>query len=103
MKTYYLANGKKLEITESADMDFTIGDELTIRSYTVKQKGYGRQGLSLQFYEIPGTHYYCDVYPNVKEHFKLEDNEFMSTVDLLNETLKDDTITIYVEIDEEDE
>lgn len=50
---------------------FTIGENLNIASFSTKQKGYGRQALYLDFAEIPGSHYICDVYPNVIEHYDI--------------------------------
>ena len=49
----------------------TIGTDLTIINYSTKQKGYGRQGLYLEFLEIEGSHYIKDVFPNVEEHFDI--------------------------------
>jgi hypothetical protein len=48
-----------------------IGKDLTITHYSTKQKGYGRQGLYIEFAEIGGLHYIKDVFPNVKEHFDI--------------------------------
>jgi hypothetical protein len=50
-------------------MNKYIGEGLTICGHSVKQKGYGRQGLYLEFKEVQGEHYMQDVYPNVQEHF----------------------------------
>lgn len=49
----------------------TIGQDLTIFSHSVEQRGYGRQALYLEFVEIPGKHYLQDVFPNVEEHFDI--------------------------------
>ena len=49
----------------------TIGTDLTITNYSIKQKGYGRQGLYLEFLEAHGMHYIKDVFPNVVEHFDI--------------------------------
>ena len=49
----------------------TIGTDLTITNYSTKQKGYGRQGLYLEFLELEGKHYIKDVFPNVVEHFDI--------------------------------
>lgn len=50
---------------------FTIGENLTINHYSTKQKGYGRQGLYLEFDEVQGSYHMCDVYPNVVEHYDI--------------------------------
>lgn len=68
----------------------TIGQDLTIFSYSVEQLGYGRQALYLEFVEIPGKYYFEDVFPNVEEHFDIllsedaaynEDGDFYTTND----------------------
>lgn len=57
--------------TANESTGLTIGKTLTITDYDIKQRGYGRQSLYLQFAEISGKHYYCDVFPNVEEHFDI--------------------------------
>ena len=52
-------------------INYTIGQHLTIFSYSVEQQGYGRQALYLEFVEIPGKYYFQDVFPNVEEHFDI--------------------------------
>jgi len=52
-----------------ATKEMIIGQDLTIWSYSTKQKGYGRQGLYLSFLEIEGNYYMCDLFPNLQEHF----------------------------------
>ncbi len=52
----------------------TIGENAKIIGYSVKQKGYGRQGLYLNLLidgekNIDGV-YVQDVFPNVLEHFQ---------------------------------
>ena len=61
----------------------TIGEELTIVNYSTKQKGYGRQALYLHFLEIDGEHYIQDVFPNVKENFRilLNDDSYLNEDD----------------------
>lgn len=102
----------------------TIGTDLTITGYSTKQKGYGRQGLYLEFLEHEGRHYIKDVFPNVEEHFGIlleadaffneetgkytkgngngeynEDEVYDSIEDALNANLKDEE----VEIEEDEE
>lgn len=57
--------------TANESTGLTIGKNLTITDYDIKQRGYGRQSFYLQFAEISGKHYYCDVFPNVEEHFDI--------------------------------
>jgi hypothetical protein len=64
----------------------TIGTDLTITGYSVKQKGYGRQGLYLRFLEVENGkdgYYVQDVFPNVIEHFDilLENDAFLRNRD----------------------
>lgn len=63
-----------------ATTTYTIGQEIEIYEFSVKQKGYGRQGLYVVLYKKDSFHlpvserftmpiYIMDVFPNVAEHF----------------------------------
>ena len=62
--------------------ELTIGTDVIYWTHEVKQKGYGRQSLKVTF--IGRTKYSSvdkitvdegDIYPNVREHFDVDENE----------------------------
>lgn len=68
-------------------MTLTIGTDAEIYDYSVKQKGYGRQGLYVTLYRTDGSAeyvknvYIMDVFPNISEHFDqyiLQENAFFN-------------------------
>lgn len=104
----------------------TIGADLIITNYSVKQKGYGRQGLYVEFLEVDGKHYIEDVFPNVTEHFDIllihnaffneetglysdcdgngeHEKVYYSIEEALNEILSGEEIEIEEEEEEEEE
>lgn len=68
----------KLHRDLARDNGLSIG----IRKVVEKQEGYGRKGVYVYFNDYYGDIdrlYLGSVFPNLREHFNVEDDEFLTT------------------------